>query len=140
MVQQLLEKQGVVGVVAHKILREPRVTIEWLLAKQSSLSDLPAFIGLDGSLIKLESENRKQFFHISFKLFLNKFFLYLIIYNFSDVYGTRIHLLSMWRRSKTARATRRWWRSFARYRQLPAIGYEISSKFELQIIKDVLYE
>ena len=38
-----LEKQGGCGVVAHERLTEPRVTIEWLLAKQNSLADLPTF-------------------------------------------------------------------------------------------------
>ena len=40
-----LEKQEGCGVVAHARLTEPRVTIEWLLAKGNSLSDLPAFLG-----------------------------------------------------------------------------------------------
>ena len=42
---EVLEKQGVVSVVAHERLTDPRVTIEWLLAKPSSLSDLPTFLG-----------------------------------------------------------------------------------------------
>ena len=38
-----LEKQEGCGVVAHEGLIEPRVTIEWLLAKPKSFLDLPAF-------------------------------------------------------------------------------------------------
>ena len=40
-----LEKQEGCGVVPHERPTEPRVTIEWLLAKRNSLSDLPAFLG-----------------------------------------------------------------------------------------------
>ena len=42
---EVLKKQGVVGVVAHERLTKPRIAIEWLLAKPSSLSDFPAFLG-----------------------------------------------------------------------------------------------
>ena len=38
--------------VAHERLTEPRDTIDWLLAKRNSLSDLPAFLGVYGSLEK----------------------------------------------------------------------------------------
>ena len=34
--------------VAHERLTEPRGTIEWLLQKWNSLSDLPAFLGSYG--------------------------------------------------------------------------------------------
>ena len=51
---EVLEKQGVVSVVAHERLTDARVTIEWLLAKPSSLSDLPTFLGPDG--IKIECD------------------------------------------------------------------------------------
>ena len=37
--------------VAHQRLIEPRVTMEHLLAKQRSFSDLPAFLNLNGSEI-----------------------------------------------------------------------------------------
>ena len=50
MYRKVLEKQGMVGVVAYERLTKPRVTIEWLLAKPSSLSDLPVFPGPNGSL------------------------------------------------------------------------------------------
>ena len=38
-----LEKQEGCGVVAHERLTEPRVTMEWLLAKPRSFSNLPVF-------------------------------------------------------------------------------------------------
>ena len=44
----VLENQGLVGVVAHERIMKPRVTIEWLLAKPSSLSDLAALLGPNG--------------------------------------------------------------------------------------------
>ena len=40
-----LEKQEECGVVAHERLTEPRVTMEWLLAKRNSLSNLPDSLG-----------------------------------------------------------------------------------------------
>ena len=45
-----LEKQEGCGVVAHERLTEPSVTMEWLLAKPRSISNLPAFLDLNGSL------------------------------------------------------------------------------------------
>ena len=36
--------------MSHERLTEPRVTIESLLAKPRSVSDLPAFLGLKGTL------------------------------------------------------------------------------------------
>ena len=41
---QDLEKQESSGVMAHESLAEPRVTMQWLLLKRNSLSDLPAFL------------------------------------------------------------------------------------------------
>ena len=41
-------KAGGSGVVAHERLTEPRVTMEWLLAKLGSFSNLPAFLYLNG--------------------------------------------------------------------------------------------
>ena len=43
------EKQEGCGVVAHERLTEPRVTMEWLLAKPRSFWNLPAFSDLNGS-------------------------------------------------------------------------------------------
>ena len=43
-----LEKREVFGVVAHERLTEPRVTMEWQLAKPRSFSNLPAFLDLHG--------------------------------------------------------------------------------------------
>ena len=43
-----LEKQALCGLVAHERLTEPRVTIEWLLAKPRSFPNLPAFLDLNG--------------------------------------------------------------------------------------------
>ena len=43
-----LEKRKECGVVAFERLPEPRVTIEWLLAKPRSFSNLPAFLDLYG--------------------------------------------------------------------------------------------
>ena len=34
--------------VAHETLTEPRVTMEWLLAKPRSFSNLPVFLDLNG--------------------------------------------------------------------------------------------
>ena len=42
------EKQEGYGVVALERLTEPLVTIEWLLAKRNSLSNLLVFLGLYG--------------------------------------------------------------------------------------------
>ena len=50
MCRWVLEKQGMVGVVAYERFTELRFTIEWLLAKPNSLSRLPAFLGPNGSL------------------------------------------------------------------------------------------
>ena len=41
--------------VTHERLIEPLVTIEWLLAKPRSFSNLPACLDLDGTLHRLES-------------------------------------------------------------------------------------
>ena len=41
-------KAGRVFLVAHERPPEPRVTIEWLLAKQRSSSNLPAFLDFNG--------------------------------------------------------------------------------------------
>ena len=46
--RQDLAKQEGCGMVAHERLTEPRVTIEWLLPKRNSLSDLPAFLDVNG--------------------------------------------------------------------------------------------
>ena len=35
--------------MAHERLTEPRFTIKWLLPKPSSVSDLPAFLGPNGT-------------------------------------------------------------------------------------------
>ena len=43
-----LEKKEGCGLVAHERLTEPRVTMDWLLPKPNSLSDLPAFPGSYG--------------------------------------------------------------------------------------------
>ena len=51
-----LEKQEGCGLVAHERLTESRVTIEWLLAKLRSFSNLPAFLDLNGSLTKITFE------------------------------------------------------------------------------------
>ena len=48
-----LKKQEGCGLVAHESLTEPRVTIEWLLSKRNSLSDLPAFVGPYGKSKKI---------------------------------------------------------------------------------------
>ena len=45
-----LENQEGCGVVAHERLTEPRVTMEWLLAKPNSLSNIPAFLDPNGIL------------------------------------------------------------------------------------------
>ena len=45
-----LEKQEGCGVVAHERLTEPRVPMEWLLAKPRSFSNLSAFLDLNGTL------------------------------------------------------------------------------------------
>ena len=51
-----LEKQEGCGVVAQERLPEPRVTIEWLLAKQRSFLYFPAFRDLNvSSFIKIIS-------------------------------------------------------------------------------------
>ena len=53
------------GVLAHKRLSEPPNKIEWLLAKPSSLSDLPAFPGPYGGRIykyNISYMNIKVFF------------------------------------------------------------------------------
>ena len=60
--RQDLEKQERCGVVAHERLTEPRVTIEWLLAKQNSLSDLPAFLGPYASSQKLISSEKNYWY------------------------------------------------------------------------------
>ena len=44
-----LEKQWECGVVARERLSELRVTMEWLLAKPRSISNLPAFLDLNGN-------------------------------------------------------------------------------------------
>ena len=64
--------------VSHERLTEPRVTIESLLAKPRSVSDLPAFLGLKGTFgaiaramfkIKMFFNNLKKV-EIFIKLFL----------------------------------------------------------------------
>ena len=39
------------SVVAHERLLEPRVTMEWLLAKPRSFSNLPTFLDLNGAIM-----------------------------------------------------------------------------------------
>ena len=47
-----LEKQEGCGVVAHERLTEPRITMEWLLAKLRSFSNLSAFLDLNGIVLE----------------------------------------------------------------------------------------
>ena len=56
-----LEKREECGVVAHKRLTEPRVTMNWLLAKSRSLSNLPLFYIL---VVKFEITVILQFFQV----------------------------------------------------------------------------
>ena len=44
-----LEKLEGCGVVAHEILTEPRVTMDWLLTKLKRFSNLSAFLDLNGT-------------------------------------------------------------------------------------------
>ena len=50
--RQDLEKQEGCDVVAHETLTEPRVTIELLLAKPRTFSNLPAFLDFNGTIIE----------------------------------------------------------------------------------------
>ena len=57
-----LEKKEGCGLMAHERLTEQRVTMEWLVPKRNSLSDLPAFLGPYG-----RSKEDFQIHQISFE-------------------------------------------------------------------------
>ena len=75
--------------VAHERLAEPRVTMEWLLVKPRSLSNLPAFLDLNGKskdlTVRGSIRNSLQNFLFVFFKFDTEFMGVFITYEFLNI-------------------------------------------------------